>query len=191
MKKTIYILFLGDFINAVIALILANLVRFGWEFDLAGFFSQGLPVLFTFPLIILFSSYFSELYDRERLLNRIELGLRISVVLVLSFFILTVIYYLFPSLHLGRGILFAGLLIFGGLQYINHRVIQMSRLYPLMAKRVMILGVGPLAESMERLIQSGCSNYVFVGFINPANELVLAGDRQVVGTLDQIGRAHV
>ena len=189
MKQTIYILFLGDFINGIIALILANLVRFGPEFDLAGFFSQGLPVLVTFLLVILFSSYFSELYDRERLLNRIELGLRISVVLVLSFFMLTVIYYLVPSLRLGRGILFIGLLIFGGLQYMHHRVIQMSRLYPLMAKRVMILGVGPLAESMEMLIQSGCSNYVFVGYINPVNELALAGDRQVVGTLDQLSKA--
>ena len=189
MKQTTNILLLGDFINAVIALILANLVRFGPHFDLAGFFSQGLPVLVTFPLILLFSSYFSELYDRERLLSRIELGLRISVVLVLSFFMLTVIYYLVPPLLLGRGILFAGLLIFGGLQYMLHRVIQMSRLYPLMAKRVMVLGVGPLAQSMEKLIQSGCSNYVFVGFINPVNELVLAGDRQVVGTLDQLSKA--
>jgi sugar transferase (PEP-CTERM system associated) len=189
MKQTIYILFLGDFINGIIALILANLVRFGPDFELAGFFLKGLPVLVPFLVIILFASYFSELYDRERLLNRIELGLRISVVLVLSFFILTVIYYLFPSLHLGRGILFAGLLIFGGLQYIHHRVIQMSRLYPLMAKRVMVLGIGPLAKSMEMLIQSGCSNYVFVGFINPVNEVALAGNTQVVGTLDQLSKA--
>jgi sugar transferase (PEP-CTERM system associated) len=189
MKQTTYILLLGDFINAIIALAAAEVIRFGASENLARLFSERLPTLVVVISVILFSSYFSELYDRERFLSRIELLLRIAVVLILSFFILTVIFYLVPSLMLGRGLLLAGLLVFGLLQYLHHRVIQLSRLFPLLAKRVMILGVGPLAESMAQLIHSGTSNYTFAGFINPLNELALAGEGQVVGTLDQFSEA--
>jgi len=189
MKQTIYILLLGDFINSSLALVLAGLIRFGSTYNPAALFKESLPAVATFVVVLLFSSYFSELYDRERLLNRIELLLRIAVVLVLSFFILSIVYYLLPSLLLGRGLLFVALLIFGALQYLHHRLIQLSRLFPLLAKRVMILGVGPLAESMAKLIHAGGSNYTFAGFINPVNELALAGDGQVVGTLDELSEA--
>jgi len=189
MNQTICILLMGDLINSMISLVLANLIRFGSSFDISSLFSQKLPGVVTFILVTLFSSYFSELYDRERVLNHIELGLRISVVLTLSFFTMTVIFYLVPSILLGRGVLLVGLLFFGGLQFIHHRLIQFSRFYPLLAKRVMVLGVGPLAKSMEKLILTSPGNYTFAGFINPLNELALVGEGEVVGTLDQLSDA--
>jgi hypothetical protein len=98
MKQTTYILLLGDFINAIIALAAAEVIRFGASENLARLFSERLPTLVVVISVILFSSYFSELYDRERFLSRSELLLRLAVVLILSFFILTVIFYLVPSL---------------------------------------------------------------------------------------------
>lgn len=189
MKRTTCLLLLGDLINAVIALLIAGLVRFGVTTDISGLFAERLPAVALFVSIVLFSSYFSELYTRERSLSRIELLLRVAAVLVLSFISLTMVYYLAPSLLLGRGVLFVALLVFGGLQYLHHRLVQYSQVFPLLAKRVMILGVGPLAESMEQLILTGCNNYTFAGFINPVNDLALADKGRVVGTLDELSEA--
>lgn len=183
MNQTLCLLLIGDFINSMISLIVANFVRFGPSFDFSTLLFQNLYGVVTFSIVVLFSSYFSELYDRERISNRIGLGLRISFVITLSFIILSVVFYLFPSLLLGRGVLLIGLLVFGGLQFLHHRLIQ---LFPLLGKRVMVLGVGPLAKSMEKLILSSSGNYTFAGFINPLNELALIGEGQVVGTLDQL-----
>jgi len=185
MNQTLCLLLIGDFINSIISLVMANFIRFGPSFDFSTLLFQNLPGVVTFSVVILFSSYFSELYERERVSSRVNLGLRISVVITLSFLFLTVVFYLFPSLLLGRGVLLIGLLVFGGLQFLHHRLIQLS-FFPLLGKRVMVLGVGPLAKSMEKLILSSSGNYTFAGFINPLNELALVGEGQVVGTLEQL-----
>jgi len=179
MNQILCLLLIGDFINSMISLVMANFVRFGPSFEYITLI-QNLPGIVTFSIVILFSSYFSELYDRERISNRVGLGLRISFVITLSFIILSVVFYLIPSILLGRGVLLMGLLVFGGLQYLHHRLIQHSRLFPLLGKRVMVLGVGPLAKSMEKLILSNSGNYTFAGFINPMNELALIGEGDTI-----------
>jgi len=189
MKQTNYLLFFGDIMIAALSLILACLIRFGNEFQMAYLFPERLVTVGMFAGVIVFSSYFCELYVRERLLSRIELVVRISAVLFLSLFILTAVFYMLPSLALGRGLLLIGLALFGGLQFFLNLVVQMSRNFKLLAKRVLVLGVGPMAESIEAIIRSGSHNYIFAGFINPIGELALAGETPAVGTLDKLSEA--
>jgi sugar transferase (PEP-CTERM system associated) len=189
MNQTNYLLLFGDIINALAALMIACLFRFGFEEGFFELFSLPLPTVVIFICVVLFSSYFCELYTQERLLSRIELIVRTAAVLFLSFFILTAIFYMIPSLVLGRGLLAISLLLFGVLQFLLNVLLQMSRNFHLLAKRVLILGVGPLADSIEKIINSGRHNYTFAGFINPMSELALVGDGHVVGTIDHLSEA--
>ncbi len=174
---------------AFAALVLGHLLRFASLVEIEGLVTERTYGLAVFWAVVIFCSYFSELYDRERNLTRIELGLRITFVQVLVFLTLSAIYYMVPDLFIGRGVLLYSLAIFGLLQFVTHRLFQISRYFPLLAKRVLILGVGPLAESMEKLIGATRNNYVFAGFVNPSADLVAAGEGRIVGTLDQLAEA--
>jgi sugar transferase (PEP-CTERM system associated) len=190
MKRTLFILLLGDLLGAFLAELGAYWISFGASADLKLLLSERLAATLTIPLVLLFCSYFSELYERERNLSRIDLGLRIAVVQALAFFSLSIIYYLVPALLIGRGMLLYSLGIFAVLQYLSHRTFQYSRYYPLLAKRILVLGVGPLAETIERLIAATYNNYVFAGFINPGKDLLMAaGGGRVVGTMDRLAEA--
>ena len=53
-------------------------------------------------------------------------------------------------------------------------------------EQVMILGIGPLAEVIERSIPLSPHNYVFAGFIQPDSGTVTVSPDRIVGSVDQI-----
>ncbi len=60
------------------------------------------PLLFTFTMV--FSSFFVELYNRDKYINKKEVLIRIFIALVISFFILSGLYYMMPAVMFSRGI---------------------------------------------------------------------------------------
>jgi sugar transferase (PEP-CTERM system associated) len=87
---------------------------------------------------------------------------------------------------MGRGVLASALLIFGLFQYLIHRCCQSVQRFTQMIPKVMILGVGPLAELIERSIALSPRNYAFAGFIQPQDGLPTVATNRIIGKVDQI-----
>ena len=128
--------------------------------------SGGLRLV-TFAIAAVFCAYFCEMYRWDRRLGRIDLATRTAVSIMLTFFLLSALHYLWPSILVEREILSKSLLIFGTLQFIAHLGCFLIMGLPLLAQRVLILGVGPLAETIEQALLQKRSNYVFAGFVQP------------------------
>lgn len=189
MKRAFLLLIALDLMAAFVALTFAGLLRFGSLSPGHDFVLDNPAALFALWGAILVCGFFGEVYNRERTQTRTVLALRIGILQILVFLLLSVIYYLMPELIIGRGLLLLTLILFAPMQFLIHYGFQVSRYFPLLAKRVLILGVGPLAESMERLIGATSTNYVFAGFVNPSPELAMVAESRVVGTLDQLAEA--
>ncbi len=178
----IYILILSDVILSVLAVYLGFVARFGQtpldEF-VAG--SNGVK-LFIFSLVLAFSSFMVELYDKEKNTEKKEVLLRIVTALGISFVALTSFYYMMPAMAVGRGILALSLGIFGLLQFVAHIGHFKSTHIPRFARRVLILGTGPLADQIGKLIGSTMSrNHVVAGYVNCANEIECVPGSMIIG----------
>ncbi len=175
----------GDFLAAICALFLGALLRHQGLSSGDTLLEGGLRLLF-FALILVFSSYFCELYRQENLSDRLDLAAHISVALMLSFFSLSALYYLIPSVMIGRGALALSLVIFGIFQYFIHVGLLALMILPGIAQRVLILGVGPLAETIESVVQENKVHYIFSGFVDPVSERVTVPVDRIVGKVEDI-----
>lgn len=186
MFKFTGILVFIDTVAALASYYIGQYVRFGglqYAADLEQ--TQGLQVI-NYVIVILLSGYFCELYTVDRFVARSELASRIAVTIMIAFFVLAAFYYAAPGYAMGRGVLSLSLLIFGVLQYVNHRCCQFVLNFSRFSQKIMILGTGPLAEVMERVIPNSEHNYVFAGFIQPENGESTVSSNLIVGAVNQL-----
>ncbi len=180
------ILFFSDAVAALVSHLVGQYVRLGGLQvinELEGIYSLQTMI---YTIIILLSGYFCELYTADRYLTRSELASRIAVSIMLAFITLAACYYAAPDMAQGRGVLALSLLVFGLFQYLIHRICQACQNLSHLSQKIMILGVGPLAEVIERAIQLSPNNYVFAGFVQPESGTPTVSSNHIVGTVDQI-----
>jgi sugar transferase (PEP-CTERM system associated) len=163
MNKFQLTLIAGDLALAFLALYAAFALRFGEALE-SGAQHQPEQVL-AFAMVMLFSSFFVEMY------NRLDLALRTLIMrsimgLALSFFLLSALYYILPSIMYGRGVIFLGMAVFGTLQVLWHVLLRRVDVFPGIAKRVLIVGTGPLALQMGTLVDARSQQYVLSGYYN-------------------------
>ncbi|HDQ41833.1 MAG TPA: TIGR03013 family PEP-CTERM/XrtA system glycosyltransferase [Desulfonatronum sp.] len=151
----------GDLVLALSALYAAFILRFGET--LAPAMHRQPEQMLAFALAMLFSSFFVEMYNRLDMTLK-TLLMRITFSLVLSFFLLSALYYLLPSTMYGRGVLFLAMFVFGGLQIVWHMFLRRMHMFPGLAKRVLIVGTGPLARQMGLLVDTRRQQYVLSGY---------------------------
>ncbi|WP_305046477.1 TIGR03013 family XrtA/PEP-CTERM system glycosyltransferase [Geoalkalibacter sp.] len=185
MSKSLGILLLVDVLLAANALVLATLARLGGFTDRGGF-SLDWSEVTVFSLVMLLCGFFVELYSGEREFRKTETGVRILVSLAIGFVALSALYYIFPDIHVGRGILLLALGFFGAGQFIWHRCHGMLLSFPGIAQRVVILGNGTLGQKIEEIIPSVRHNYVFAGYIRPDKEAVCVPETSIVGSIDDL-----
>ncbi len=160
MTQRIALLIFGDVLFAILALYAAMI----------GMHQQNkipLPAdIFIFASVLLFSSYFLELYSRNKIYSFIakERLAAICLNLIISFIALSTVLFLAPSEVLGRRVLIISLSIFGLFQLIWHYAYVAILNDDSMAQRVLILGRGNLARIMERIILLKQANYIFTGY---------------------------
>ncbi|WP_082048155.1 TIGR03013 family XrtA/PEP-CTERM system glycosyltransferase [Geoalkalibacter ferrihydriticus] len=130
--------------------------------------------------------FFVELYNHERELSKTEIAVRISISITLGFFVLSALYYIFPDILVGRGILLMALGLFGIGQFVWHHCHGLLLSFPGLAQRIVILGNGSLGKKIEEIMPSVRHNYVFAGYIRPGNEALSVPDTSVVGSSDEI-----
>lgn len=186
MSRSSFFLMAADGTLAVLALLMGYFLRFG---DVAGFTAladQGGLRLMIVALVVVGGGFFCELYSREILSNSTDLAARIAVVMMASLLVLSALYYLIPEVMIGRGYLSLALILCGTMQFLLRRGLQTLGSLPGFAQRVLVLGVGPLAEVIEATIQASHGNYVLAGFVQPATDLVTVPAGRVVGNVNDI-----
>jgi sugar transferase (PEP-CTERM system associated) len=167
----------GDLTLALAALYAAFALRFGeWAPSVTG---NHPGQMLAFALVVLFSSFFVEMYNSMELSPR-TLAMRIVISLGLSFFLLSALYYLLPSTMYGRGVLFLAMIFFGSLQMAWHTFLRRLDIFPGLAKRVLIVGTGPLARQMGLLVGASGQQYVLSGYYDLNSESVDVPRQQIV-----------
>ena len=164
---------IGDFIFSIFAFYFSWLMRFGLITGTENIL-HAIGVKFcVFGSILIFSSYIFGIYDQEKNRGKKELLLRVCVSIFVTLFILSFVYYIIPSLFLGRGVLALSLIFSGILQFLWHLSYNSLRQNGL-ARNILILGSGPMAQRIGELVKSRNHQYVFAGHINlPSEQLCL------------------
>ena len=154
-----------DALLAVIALLTSALLRFGRD-EVSAYCngSQAAYMLIILVWSIIFSSHLMEVYDLDKSKRKREIFINIGFGVVTSFFMLSVVYYLFPETMLGRGVLFLSLAIFCFLQSCWHMLFARWHNSPRFSRKVLILGNGELAKQMGELAESNNRNFTLAGY---------------------------
>ena len=133
------------------------------------FSSKALLIVASVQLCL----YYFDLYDLKIFRNNFELAIRLLQSLGVSSILLAILYYLFPSLIIGRGIFlislgFMGAVIVSWRMIYNH-ILKTRHL----DQKIMIVGSGALAETIAReIIERADTGFKVVGFITENPERV-------------------
>ncbi|GAB6059648.1 TIGR03013 family XrtA/PEP-CTERM system glycosyltransferase [Desulfonatronum parangueonense] len=167
----------GDIALAFIALYTALMIRFGKELQVA---LVTLEQAGAIVLTILFSSIVVEMYNQRQNVTARDLAMRIILGLILSFFLLSALYYVYPATMYGRGVLFPTLLIFGLFQFAWHLLFKRMDAVPGLAKKVLILGAGPLAKEIGNLVNANGRQFILAGYYDPECEPIEVPRKEIV-----------
>lgn len=178
MKKLI-LLPIGDFILSIFALYLAFFIRLDLIPKTEEIFNLTGAKLLIFGLVLIFSSFILEMYNQEKNGGKKEIVLKVFIGLVISFVMLSSIYYIIPLIMFGRGLLLISFLSFGILQFSWHVSFRFLNLHSF-ARKIVILGTGQLAHKMGEVITSTNHNYVLAGFVNLPSETVCVPEHSIL-----------
>jgi sugar transferase (PEP-CTERM system associated) len=185
-RKIAASLMLGDILFAILSLFVASLVRFG---DLAQIPAtkghMGINGA-IFVAVLIFSSFLLETYGNEIKRGRKEIIVRACVALIVSYLILSALYYNVSTIMFGRGVFLLSLIFFGVLQIIWHIGYTFSLNVPGMAKKVLILGTGPLAKRIGDIIASTNHRHTLSGYVSLASESVQVPVSAIVANVDEL-----
>lgn len=184
MNKALLILTTGDMAAALLACVAAPALHAGAA--AAGPLPLRASQVMIFAATLLLTSYLSELYAWDRPYGRRETFLRIIASLILAFFILSGFYFLVPRLAPTRSVLAMELGTFGLFQLFWHIAHQIALRLPGVAQKVLIFGVGPLAEQIEKVLTANPGNYILAGCVPPAGEAPAFGSVNVLGSVDTL-----
>ena len=170
MNKKLSVLIVGDIVLSLFALYAGSVLRFGSFAQRREFFYLGGAKIYTLIFALLFSSYLAEIYAYEKHSGKKEILIRTFGALAVSFLSLSVIYYMIPDVMIGRGWLLLSLAVFGVAQFFWHVCYRWCLNMPALAKRVLVLGTGPLANKIGGLILSTNHNHLLSGYYHCSNE---------------------
>jgi sugar transferase (PEP-CTERM system associated) len=181
MSTPVFTLIMGDVLNALFAFYIAFSLRFGEIPITHRFFGADGTRLLIFVVVLLFVSFLLELYDLEKNLGKRDIFARLPMVLAISFFILSALYYSMPVLFMGRGLLFIAIALFILLQLLWH-IIHKSGFDRLKySNKVLILGTGELACQIGKLISSSNSSYALAGYLGNQSEPATVSSDSIIG----------
>ena len=105
-----------------------------------------------------------EVYDVARNFKKREMLINILFGAITSFFLLSVVYYLDPSIMLGRGVLVISLCFFVVLQFCSHAVYLYEKSNNHFCQRVLVLGTGNLAAQIGEMVSANDRSFVLAGY---------------------------
>jgi len=173
---------------AILSVAVGYCLRFGGVSGFAELVEPGGLRLLIVAAVVIVSGFFCELYSRGQRFSGNDLAARLAVVMMVSLLVLSAVYYLVPVVMIGRGLLSLALILCGILQFALRRGLHTLGGLPGFSQRVLVLGVGPLAEVIEATIQLSRGRYVLAGFVQPASDIMTVSEDRVVGHVEEIAR---
>ena len=123
-----------------------------YELDDMYLYYPFLPKAVVFAVLIIFVCFFLDLYSGDKKIGRKELILKILISGFIAALGLAAFYYFADAVFLGRGILLYSLSISFIFQLVFHLGYDYFQELPIASKRVLILGTGPIAMTMGKII---------------------------------------
>ncbi len=154
-----------DAVLGAASLFTAAVIRLGYSATNDMLFEiSTIYTTFVFVVVLLFSSHLMEVYELTRNTRKREVFVNILFGAAASFSLLSVVYYMYPDIVLGRGVLAISLLIFILLQFCWHAIYLIGKNYPRFLQRVLVLGTGELAAQIGEMISSSRSSFLLLGY---------------------------
>ncbi len=186
-----------DVLLAFAAFFSAAIVRFGYvETTITLFDFRGFSTAVFFAVVSIFSSQLMDVYDFSKNSNKLEILINIVLGTSTSFFMLSIAYYLEPSVMMGRGFLIISIALFALYQFLWHCLFLIYRHHPQFSQRILILGTGPLAQQMGQLVTSSFNSYTLTGYATCSSNESNHSDREnnalsvppesILGSSDQL-----
>ncbi len=166
----------GDAVAALAILIL-------WVIRAQGYtpgILSGLWVLGFVPVLI-FSSYIFEVYNIRPLLFKtvlIRCALSNAVSLAVLMLLNRFSSISFPMIF--------GVLVFFLFQIVWQSLYEATTQAPFFSKNMLVIGTGPNAREVERLIEASPGKYVLSGYVATATDPVSVEENKIVGKMDDI-----
>ncbi len=174
MNTKLFVLLFGDMFLSIIALYTGSLLRFGSFSYIESIL--GVKVLIVTTILIL-SSFLMELYSYDNNIGKKEAAVKIAAGVALSFIILSALYYIFSDLMFSRGLLLLSLATFGFYQLLWHLSYKYCIHLPTFAQRILIVGTGPLAKNIGKIITTTNHSYCLAGYVDcPTDSLTYSSD---------------
>jgi sugar transferase (PEP-CTERM system associated) len=151
------IVFLGvsEVALVVVAFLAAMLVRLGAnDTSIVLSYEQGFLRIGIITAAFIICMYYFDLYDSSVLGNRREVLARLIQVLGSASALLAFVYYEFPHLSMGRGILAIGLILVALLLFLWRRLFLAINSMAQFAERALIFGDGPLALPLMKELET-------------------------------------
>ena len=176
----------ADLLLAYACFLCACLLRFFGTDSLYQCWEVGIFQLFCYLFIILFCSYFFEVYSVRKFINLKFVLLRTAATVLSAFFILSAVFYLFPALQFGRGLLFISLLLLFfaliGLRLLILHFSQASKF----AARIFIIGTSDLAQKISEIIPNDNNIHSYVRFVACTDEHPVVNAELIIGDIKQL-----
>lgn len=173
-----------DAVFAFLALLTSNYIRLGTVPVLSDLSQHEIARIALFVTVLIISSFLLEIYSSSVEITDREHLVRVALSLVVSFFILTGLFYLTEFELYGRGMLIIALLVFGLLQVMLHVLFRFSARLPVFVNKVMILGTGPLARQIGNLVLTSKSSFELAGYFNCSAEPVMVPYHNIIDPSD-------
>lgn len=186
MVRSKYYLVLLDLALAFFCLLWAYPLRFLNLTSTDLFWQDDLFALFFFILVLVFSSYFFELYDLQKFVSWQWFVWRCGYVFFTAFFQLSAIFYLIPSVELGRGLLIIALALFFMAQVVARVLVRRFSQSSQFASRILIAGAGTLAQKIYDVVPEDSNIHSYVRFVACTKKDPVVDSSLIVGHRDNI-----
>jgi sugar transferase (PEP-CTERM system associated) len=140
---------MSDACLVTIAFLLATVVRLGTtNATLMLAYENGILKIVVISAAFMTCMYYFDLYDSSVLSNPIEVLTRMIQVLGTVCICLALLYYVYPSVALGRGIFVVGFILMAIALFLWRHLFLKLNMLPEFAVRTLVFGDGPLSEPL-------------------------------------------
>ena len=165
----------------LLSLALAYLFRFGDVDSLQRLLDGGFLRILCYLLVIVSASYFFDLYNYQKFNSFAYVLQRTFLSAVLSFFVLSAVFFMLPDLRFWRGVLVL-VIVINALGQIGLRVLmQKFSRASMFAQRILIIGAGELAGKVAEIIPPDDNIHSYVRFVACTDNKPLVDPALIVG----------
>jgi sugar transferase (PEP-CTERM system associated) len=159
------------FLAETALLFAASTVAFAVRFQLSAWnlweYPNLVPKILISVLVTQLCLYYNELYRFQRFAQLYDLERRTFQSIAAAVLVLSGLYYLFPSLLIGRGVFLIMMGLFLIISFVSRYLIHVLSNKGHLARRILVLGCGPAASRVLRYLSDPEGGFVndYVGFM--------------------------